>query len=103
MVYFQTKNTNSGKFWRVLQWKMLAYLSYGNFVYFTIIWSILRTFGTFCGNFAYFSHFGILYREKSGKPGQKAEKKWEEYLNTRMGVHRRGLKPFFPPLYLGDV
>jgi hypothetical protein len=25
MVYFQTKNPKLGKFWRVLQWKMLAY------------------------------------------------------------------------------
>jgi hypothetical protein len=24
MVYFQTKNPNLGKFWRVLQWKMLS-------------------------------------------------------------------------------
>jgi hypothetical protein len=26
MVCFQTKNSNLGKFWRVLQWKMLVYL-----------------------------------------------------------------------------
>jgi hypothetical protein len=25
MVYFQTKNTSLGKFWRALQWKMLVY------------------------------------------------------------------------------
>jgi hypothetical protein len=25
MVCFQTKNTNLGKFWRVLRWKMLVY------------------------------------------------------------------------------
>jgi hypothetical protein len=34
MVCFKTKNPNLGKFWKVLQWKIL--------VYFTTIWSILR-------------------------------------------------------------
>jgi hypothetical protein len=34
MVCFQTKNTNSGKFWTVLRWKML--------VYFIALWHILR-------------------------------------------------------------
>jgi hypothetical protein len=36
MVCFQTKNTNLGQFWRVLQWKML--------VYFMAIWYILWPF-----------------------------------------------------------
>jgi hypothetical protein len=39
MVCFQTKNPNLGKFWRVLQWKMLVYLM--------TIWSILRPFDVF--------------------------------------------------------
>jgi hypothetical protein len=26
MAYFQTKNPNLGKFWKVLQWKMLVFL-----------------------------------------------------------------------------
>jgi hypothetical protein len=39
MAYFQTKNPNLGKFWRVLQWKML--------IYFVAIWSILWLFGKF--------------------------------------------------------
>jgi hypothetical protein len=43
MVCFQTKNSDLGKFWRVLQWKIL--------VYFIAIWSILRPFGIFCGNY----------------------------------------------------
>jgi hypothetical protein len=67
MICFETKNPNLGKFWRVLQWKML--------VYFMDTWSILRSFviflWTFCivrGNLVYFSHFGILYQEKSGNP-----------------------------------
>jgi hypothetical protein len=38
MAYFQTKNSNLGKFYMVLQWKMLAY--------FMDTWSILCTF--FC-------------------------------------------------------
>jgi hypothetical protein len=40
--YFQTKNPNLGKFWRVLQWEMLAYIFYGDLVYFTALWFILR-------------------------------------------------------------
>jgi hypothetical protein len=36
MVYFQTKNTNLGTLWRVLEWEML--------LYFKIIWSILWPF-----------------------------------------------------------
>jgi hypothetical protein len=37
MAYFETKNPNMGKFWSVLQWKML--------VYFVAVWSILQPFG----------------------------------------------------------
>jgi hypothetical protein len=33
------------------------------------IWSILQPFGTFYGNLVYYSRFGMLYHEKSGKPG----------------------------------
>jgi hypothetical protein len=51
MVYFQTKNPNLGKFWRVLQWKTLVYMStwyilrpfwyiYGRLIYFMVIWYI---------------------------------------------------------------
>jgi uncharacterized Tic20 family protein len=47
MAYFQTKNPKLGKFWRVLQWKMLAY--------FMAIWSILLPFGTcICGHLVNF-------------------------------------------------
>jgi hypothetical protein len=73
MVYFQTKNPNLGKFWRVLQWKML--------VYFMTIWSILLPFGLFYCHLVYFIairyilwlfiiffQFGMLYEEKSGNP-----------------------------------
>jgi hypothetical protein len=56
---------NLGKFWSVLQWKML--------VYFMDVWSILRSLGIFMdiwyiSNLVYFSRFGILYQEKSGNP-----------------------------------
>jgi hypothetical protein len=67
MVYFQTKK-NWGKFWRVLQWKMMVYL--------TAIWSISLPFGIFFGHLVYFMviwyivpRFGMLYQEKSGNPG----------------------------------
>jgi hypothetical protein len=47
MVYFQNKNSNLGKFWKVLQWKMLVFLwslglFYGYLVYFVAIWYILH-------------------------------------------------------------
>jgi hypothetical protein len=46
MVCFQTKNPNLGKFWRVLQWKIL--------VYFMTIWSILRPLKIFYGHLVHF-------------------------------------------------
>jgi hypothetical protein len=46
MVYFQTKNRNLGKFWRVLQWRME--------VYFLALWSILQPFYIFYGHLVYF-------------------------------------------------
>jgi hypothetical protein len=67
MVCCQTQNPNLGKFWRVLQWKMLVYfmdtwsiwwsfvIFYGHLVQFVVIWYI-------------FPRFGILYQEKSGDP-----------------------------------
>jgi hypothetical protein len=65
MAYFQTKNPNLAKFWRVLQWKML--------VNYMAIWSIVRLLGIFCGHLVYFMviwyifpRFGMLYQEKSG-------------------------------------
>jgi hypothetical protein len=67
MVYFQTKNPDLGKFWKVLQWKTL--------VFFSIILSILRPNVVFYGHLLHlvviwyiFSRFGMLYREKSGSP-----------------------------------
>jgi hypothetical protein len=41
---------------------------YGHFVYFRAKWYILSPFCKFCGHLVYFSSFGKLYRDKSGKP-----------------------------------
>jgi hypothetical protein len=68
MVYFQTKNPNWGKFWRVLQRMML--------VYFVDIWYILRPIGMYCGlsvhfiviYIVYFSPFWYIAPKKSGNP-----------------------------------
>jgi hypothetical protein len=55
-------------------------LFYGHLVYFTAIWyilDILWLFWIFCGHFGYFMviwyifpRFGMLYKEKSGKPAR---------------------------------
>jgi hypothetical protein len=62
MVCFQTKNSDLGKFWRVVRCKTMVYfmdpgfilrsfvIFYGHLVKFVVIWYI-------------FSHFGILYQE----------------------------------------
>jgi hypothetical protein len=44
MAYFQNKNPKLGKFWRDLEWKMLAYL-YGDLEFITAVWYILCPFG----------------------------------------------------------
>jgi hypothetical protein len=68
MAYFQTQNPDLGKFWRVLQLKILE-----NYM---VILSILRLFGIFCGHLTYFMiiwynfyRLGMLYQQKSGYPG----------------------------------
>jgi hypothetical protein len=61
MVYFQTIYPSLGKFWKVLQWKMLVQ-------YFMAILSILQQFCIFCGYLVYFSRCGMLYRKKSANP-----------------------------------
>jgi hypothetical protein len=57
MVYFKTKNLNLGKFWKVLQWKMLVIfmaissilrsngILYDQLVHFHVIWYICSRFG----------------------------------------------------------
>jgi hypothetical protein len=95
MVYFETKNSNLGKFWRVLQWKMLAY--FVAIWFWSILWPfgifcchlyMLWPFGIFCGYLVYFvvicyicgrlvyfwplgtflARFGMLHQGKSGNP-----------------------------------
>jgi hypothetical protein len=59
--WFQTKNPNVGRFWRALEWKMMAYLM--------DIWDILWPFGKCCDNLVYFLPFWyIVSRKKSGNP-----------------------------------
>jgi hypothetical protein len=93
-IFSNYKNPYLGKFWWVLQWKMLGHFIaiwpfYGHLVYFVAIWPSLRPFGLFCGHFGifcghfgifcshfgifcgylvYFSRFGILCQENSGNP-----------------------------------
>jgi hypothetical protein len=52
MVCFKTKNPNLGKFWRVLQWKML--------VFFMDTWSILRSLVIFYGSWNIGIFFPVL-------------------------------------------
>jgi hypothetical protein len=63
MVYFQTKNPDLGKIWRVLQLNELEYCM--------AIWSILQLFGIFMVFWHIFLRFGMLNQEKSGNPGQE--------------------------------
>jgi hypothetical protein len=59
---FEPKNTDLGKFWWVLRWKML--------VYFMAIRHIVQVFGIFYGNLVYFTRFGKLWQENSGNPAR---------------------------------
>jgi hypothetical protein len=53
MAYFQTPSSILGKFWQVLQWKML--------VYFKAIWSILRPSGIFFGHLVYWMEIWFIF------------------------------------------
>jgi hypothetical protein len=63
MESFQTKYLTLGKFWRVLQWKMLVYFSaigsilLSFLLYYSASWYILLSFGIF------FPRFGLFYQE----------------------------------------
>jgi hypothetical protein len=52
MAYFQTKNHNLGKFWRVKVGEVGKI--YGHSGYFTAIWYIMGPFGIFYGYFCIF-------------------------------------------------
>jgi hypothetical protein len=72
MVYFCTKNTNAGIFWRTLEWKMLVYLYYG-------FWNIVRAFGIICGHLKHFSRFVMLYLLR---------KIWQPWFRSRIAFTR---------------
>jgi hypothetical protein len=63
MVCFQTKNPNLGKFWRVLQWKMLVHVFYGHLVNFTVFCYILWTFAIVRGNLVFFLSWYFVARK----------------------------------------
>jgi hypothetical protein len=52
MAHYLTKNPNLGKFWRVLEWKIV--------VHFMGIGNILRQFGIFYGHMVMLWYFGIF-------------------------------------------
>jgi hypothetical protein len=65
---FSNQKSQFGSNWRVLHWRMLVYFMY--------TWSFVIFYGHFVYIYIYikviwyiFSHFGILYLEKSGTPG----------------------------------
>jgi hypothetical protein len=76
-VYFETKNTNLGKCWSALEWKMLIHFVaiwtmyctdiWNMYLYSTDIWSDVQTFGKFYDQLVHFvfiwyilSGFGIV-------------------------------------------
>jgi hypothetical protein len=50
---FQTKNPDLGKFWKVLEWKVLVF--YGYLAYFTAKWYMLWPCGKICGYLVFYS------------------------------------------------
>jgi hypothetical protein len=90
MVYFQTENPNLGKFWRVLQWKMLVYFMYIWYTYFTFICDILWTFGILF-------RFGVLQKEKSGNTGRirRTDRAKHRNLRSRTSILAQVLQIFF--------
>jgi hypothetical protein len=68
MVYLQTKNSNRVKFWRALEWKMLAYVIYGKLEYLTPTGYTLWLFGILSGHLLYFSQDWYAVPRKSGNP-----------------------------------
>jgi hypothetical protein len=93
MVYFQTKNSNLGKFCWACKWKMLEY--------FMANYYILWPFGIFYGHLVIwyiFQSFGILYREKSGNPARNLLPRIEFFFlatERKIGVTAAPLKQTF--------
>jgi hypothetical protein len=88
MVCFQSKNPNSGKFWRAFDGKMLRYSSailnilrtlvilYDHLVHFVFIWYI-------------FYGFGIICLEKSGNPGSGRSRHKEPFPKTSKNIRKK--------------
>jgi hypothetical protein len=66
MVYFQTKNPSLGKFWSVLEWKMLILCCH--LVDVTVIWNILWHFGILYSHLVYFPPFWYVGPRKIWQP-----------------------------------
>jgi hypothetical protein len=71
MAYFQTKNPNLGKFWRVLEWKIV--------IFSVVIWNILLPCGIFllinvkfCGYLVYYYQFWYVLPRKIWQTRHKA-------------------------------
>jgi hypothetical protein len=87
MVYFQIKNSDLGKFWRVLQRKIL--------VYFMAIWSILRPVGKFCAHLVYFRVIWHILPVLSWHQDDLATLIWSTSLKYDTSRYLE-LKRFFP-------
>jgi hypothetical protein len=85
MVYFQTKNTYLGNFFRALDWKML--------IYFMTIWNILRTFGEFLWPFGTFCvdlvHFFAVLVSRTKKNLASPDSTFFVAANERKKENRR--------------
>jgi hypothetical protein len=74
MVYFLTKVTNLGKFWRVLQSLEHVCIVYVIVAYFTAICQALWTFSTFPGYLVHFSPFWYVTARKIWQPCNEHKK-----------------------------
>jgi hypothetical protein len=66
-MYFLTKSASLGKFWSVVQRKMVVNFTLFYFLPFGIFYDHLVYFVAILV-LVYFSRFGVLYQEKSGIP-----------------------------------
>jgi hypothetical protein len=67
MVYFQSKSTDLGKFWRALEWKMLTkfLIIYDHLEHYAAIWYNLWQFGIVCGHLVYIFPFWYVWTKKN--------------------------------------
>jgi hypothetical protein len=68
MAYFETKNPDLGKFWKVLQWKVLVYYMSIWCRYCMAIWYILWPLGGFYGCLLHFPPFWYVVPGKIWQP-----------------------------------